>query len=95
MEGDEQNDSQSQFSLTEGDSEVLSSDEGGEIWWKRQKLDKSMKSKKKSKRKQKQLGTEPEPASLLEDKELALHQYWNHEDFVHYVLYDYKNFDLK
>ena len=73
MEGVEQNHSQSQFSLTEGDNEVLSSDGGGEIRRKRQKLDKSVKSKKKSKRKQKQLGTEPEPASLLEDEELALH----------------------
>ena len=70
----EQSPAQSRLSLTdsEGDSELLSSDEE-DIRQKRPKLDKSVKSKKRSKRKHKQLGTEPEPASLMEDEELALH----------------------
>ena len=72
MEEGEQNHTQSQLSLTEKYGEALSSDEE-EAQRKRQKLDKSLKSKKKSKRKHKQLGAEQEPASLLEDEELALH----------------------
>jgi hypothetical protein len=62
----------SRLSLTEGDSELMSSDEE-EVQQKKQKLDKSVKSKKRSKTKHKQFGTEPESASLMEDEELALH----------------------
>ena len=74
LEEDEQSCAQSRLSLTdsEGDSELLSSDEE-EMRQKRQKLDKSMKSKKRSIRKHKQLGTEPGAPSLMEDEELALH----------------------
>lgn len=72
MEEDGQNHTQPLLSLTEDDSEVLSSGER-ETQQKRQKIDKSVKSKKKSKRKHKQLGVEPEPVSLMEDEELALH----------------------
>ncbi|MCG8623395.1 MAG: hypothetical protein MJE68_15555 [Proteobacteria bacterium] len=70
----EQSPTQSRLSLTdsEGDSELLSRDEE-DIRQKRPKLDNSVKSKKRSRRKHKQLGTEPEPASLVEDEELALH----------------------
>ena len=68
----EQSPAQSRLSLTEGDSELLLSDEE-DIQQKRPKLDKSVKSKKRSKRKHKQLGTELEPGSLMEDEELALH----------------------
>ena len=72
MEEDEQRYTQPQPFLTEGDSELLSSDEEG-VQRKRQKLGNSVKSKKKSRRKHKQLVAEPEPASLVEDEELALH----------------------
>ena len=72
MEEDEQDHTQPLLSLTEDDSEVFLSGER-EAQQKRQKIDKSVKSKKKSKRKHKQLGVELEPVSLMEDEELALH----------------------
>ena len=72
LEEGEQSPSQSRLSPTEVDNELLSSDEE-EMQQKRLKLDKCMKSKKRSVRKHKQLGTEPELASLMEDEELALH----------------------
>ena len=72
LEGDEQGGAHSQLSLSEGDGKVLSSDEEA-AQCKRQKLDKSVKSKKKSKRRHEQLGAEPEPTSLVDDEELALH----------------------
>ena len=75
MDKDEQSHMQPMVSLTKGDSELSSSEEE-RVRQKRQKLDRefSVKSKKKkSKREHKRLGAEPEPASLMEDEELALH----------------------
>ena len=53
----------------------MNSHEEERVEQKRQKLDRefSVKSKKKSNREHKQLVAEPEPASLMEDEELALH----------------------
>ena len=73
MEEEEQSQTQPQPSVNEEDSELLSSSDEKEVRPKRQKLDRSIESKKRSKRKHKQLGADPEPASLVEDEELALH----------------------
>ena len=65
---DEQSHTQPLVSFTEEDSELSWSSEEERVEQKGQKLDRefSVKSKKsKSRRKHKQLGAEPEPASLL------------------------------
>ena len=73
MEEDEPSQTQPQPSVDEGDSELLSVSDEEEVQQKRQKIDRTIESKKRSKRKHKQLGADPEPASLVEDEELALH----------------------